>query len=87
MERDIGRLTDHYIICGAGRDGRSVARVLAAKPVPFVVIEQSGPEHSTHFVVEARVEGYEAVRGEAGAKRDAQRAAASAFLAAHARDE
>jgi len=42
MERDIGRLKDHYIICGAGRVGRSVARVLAAKPVPFVVIEQSG---------------------------------------------
>jgi voltage-gated potassium channel len=42
MERDIGRLKDHYIICGAGRVGRSVAHVLAAKPVPFVVIEQSG---------------------------------------------
>ena len=42
MERDISRLDDHYIICGAGRVGRSVARVLADKPVPFVVIEQSG---------------------------------------------
>ena len=42
MERDISRLNDHYIICGAGRVGRSVARVLSAKPVPFVVIEQSG---------------------------------------------
>ena len=29
MERDIGRLRDHYIICGAGRVGRSVARELA----------------------------------------------------------
>src|SRR5258708_353702 len=26
MERDISRLSDHYILCGAGRVGRSVAR-------------------------------------------------------------
>ncbi len=39
MERDISRLGDHYIICGAGRVGRSVARELARRPVPFVVIE------------------------------------------------
>lgn len=41
MERDIGRLSDHYIICGAGRVGRSAARELARRPVPFVIIEQS----------------------------------------------
>ena len=41
MERDIGRLSGHYIICGAGRVGRSAARELARKPVPFVMIEQS----------------------------------------------
>src|ERR1017187_2796306 len=41
MERDIGRLDEHYIICGMGRVGRSVARELAAKPAPFVVIENS----------------------------------------------
>jgi len=41
MERDIGRLTDHYIICGAGRVGRSAARELARRPVPFVIIEQN----------------------------------------------
>ena len=39
MERDINRLSGHYIICGAGRVGRSAARELARKPVPFVVIE------------------------------------------------
>jgi voltage-gated potassium channel len=39
MEREISRLTGHYIICGAGRVGRSVARELARKPAPFVVIE------------------------------------------------
>jgi voltage-gated potassium channel len=41
MEREIGRLTDHYIICGAGRVGRSAARELARRPVPFVIIEHN----------------------------------------------
>ena len=41
MEREIGRLSDHYIICGAGRVGRSAARELTRKPVPFVIIEQN----------------------------------------------
>jgi voltage-gated potassium channel len=41
MQRDIGRLSDHYIICGSGRVGRSAARELARRPVPFVIIEQS----------------------------------------------
>jgi voltage-gated potassium channel len=39
MEREIGRLDGHYIICGLGRVGRSVARELARKPVPFVIVE------------------------------------------------
>ncbi len=41
MEREIGRLTDHYILCGAGRVGRSVAREMARRPAPFVIIENS----------------------------------------------
>jgi voltage-gated potassium channel len=41
MERDIGRLAGHYIICGAGRVGRSAARELARRPVPFVIIENT----------------------------------------------
>ena len=41
MERDIDRLKDHYIICGAGRVGRSAARELARKPAPFVILEQN----------------------------------------------
>src|SRR5579872_5035529 len=41
MEREIGRLDDHYIICGMGRVGRSVARELARKPVPFVIVENA----------------------------------------------
>ena len=39
MEREISRLSNHYIICGAGRVGRSVARELARKPASFVIIE------------------------------------------------
>jgi voltage-gated potassium channel len=41
MERDIGRLTGHYIICGAGRVGRSAARELARRPAQFVIIENN----------------------------------------------
>jgi voltage-gated potassium channel len=41
MEREIGRLSDHYILCGAGRVGRSVARELSRRPAPFVIIENS----------------------------------------------
>ncbi len=44
MEREIGRLDGHFIICGMGRVGRSVARELARKPVPFVFIENSEPK-------------------------------------------
>jgi voltage-gated potassium channel len=40
MEREISRLSDHYIICGAGRVGRSAARELANKRVPFVIVDQ-----------------------------------------------
>jgi voltage-gated potassium channel len=39
MERDIASLKGHYIICGAGRVGNSVARELAHKPCPFVIVE------------------------------------------------
>ncbi len=41
MEREIGRLEGHFIICGMGRVGRSVARELARKPVPLVFIDNS----------------------------------------------
>src|SRR5579872_155603 len=40
MERQISRLSKHYIICGAGRVGRSAARELANKPSSFLIIEQ-----------------------------------------------
>jgi voltage-gated potassium channel len=41
MEREIARLTDHFIICGMGRVGRSVARELARKPASFIIIENA----------------------------------------------
>ena len=41
MERDIARLKDHFIICGMGRVGRSVARELARKPASFIIIENA----------------------------------------------
>jgi len=41
MQREVASLKDHYIICGAGRVGNSVARELSRKPRPFVVIETS----------------------------------------------
>jgi voltage-gated potassium channel len=39
MERELERISDHYIICGAGRVGRSTGRELARNKVPFLVIE------------------------------------------------
>ena len=41
MEREIGRLKGHYIICGAGRVGRAVARQLESKPAPFIILENN----------------------------------------------
>jgi voltage-gated potassium channel len=39
MDREISRLSDHYILCGAGRVGRSAARELARKPLPFLIVD------------------------------------------------
>src|SRR5689334_14069465 len=39
MEREVANLKNHFIICGAGRVGRSVAAELARKPCPFVIVE------------------------------------------------
>jgi voltage-gated potassium channel len=41
MEREIGRLKGHYIICGAGRVGRAVARQLESKPAQFIILENN----------------------------------------------
>ncbi len=39
MEREVAGLKNHYIICGAGRVGHSVAHELARKPCRFVIVE------------------------------------------------
>ena len=40
MERDLAKLRDHYIICGAGRVGRTVAQEFHDRGVPCVIIEK-----------------------------------------------
>ncbi len=40
MQRQIAGVHDHFIVCGYGRMGRIVAKELAAKPVPFVVVDK-----------------------------------------------
>ncbi|MGC2211237.1 MAG: potassium channel protein [Candidatus Korobacteraceae bacterium] len=41
MERDIERLQNHYIICGAGRVGRAVARQLESDSAQFIILESN----------------------------------------------
>jgi len=40
MEKNVGRLRDHYIICGYGRMGTLIAAELKRHDVPFVVLEK-----------------------------------------------
>ncbi len=40
MEKEIQQLRNHFIICGAGRVGRRVAKEFRNRPVDFVVIEK-----------------------------------------------
>ena len=70
---------------GVLQDAKTALQEWAAakkKHLRYVEIGQSGPEHAPHFIIEAHVEGFEPVRGEGSSKRDAQRAAAEAFLKA-----
>jgi voltage-gated potassium channel len=39
LEKQIGDLRDHYIVCGFGRIGSLICREFAAKPIPFVIVE------------------------------------------------
>jgi voltage-gated potassium channel len=41
LDRKIGRLSRHYIVCGYGRIGRMLCHTLRQKPVNMVVIEKS----------------------------------------------
>ena len=40
MESRIGKLRDHYIICGFGRIGHLICREFKSRPMPFVVVEK-----------------------------------------------
>jgi voltage-gated potassium channel len=41
MQKRIGQLTDHYIVCGLGRIGSAVCERLAAEGVAFVAVDPS----------------------------------------------
>jgi voltage-gated potassium channel len=41
LEKKIAELKNHYIICGFGRIGSTIAKELAAENIPFIVIEQA----------------------------------------------
>lgn len=47
----------------------------------YAVVSADGPSHAPHFVIEVRVDGQAAARGEAGTKKQAERLAAEAMLA------
>jgi ribonuclease-3 len=46
----------------------------------YVVVSSSGPSHAPHFVVEARIQGYESVQGEGSSKQLAEKDAAQKML-------
>ena len=60
MQRELAKLNNHYIICGAGRVGRTVAREFRSHGVPFVFIETN--EQSAQW---AQNEGMAVVVGSA----------------------
>ena len=60
LQKQISNLKGHYIICGYGRIGRRISREFAAKPLPFIVVEQQ-PERCRRL----EAEGYLYVEGDA----------------------
>lgn len=40
MSKDVNRLEDHFIVCGAGRMGRTIARYLSQRQRPFVIVDR-----------------------------------------------
>ena len=41
LDKQINQLKDHYIVCGYGRMGRGLGRILSQKKLNFVVIEEN----------------------------------------------
>ena len=44
MNRQISRLRDHYIVCGFGRIGKEICKILQEHQRPFVIIEKDVEE-------------------------------------------
>ncbi len=59
--RDIETITGHAIICGYGRIGQTLARQLAAKKFPFLIVDNNADR-----VALAHTHGYQALVGDAG---------------------
>lgn len=60
LQNKIGKLKDHYIVCGFGRMGRALCERLRDKKVAFVVIE-----HNPERAQEAGELGYLHIQGDA----------------------
>jgi voltage-gated potassium channel len=60
MREKIAKLSGHHVVCGFGRTGQEVARVLHQYAMPFVVVEDNAPR-----VVQAEALGYLAMQGDA----------------------
>ncbi len=66
------------------RDAKSALQEWAqARKLPtpkYVMVERSGPDHAPDFIFSVEVEGKQSVSGQGSAKRNAEQAAATAFL-------
>jgi len=60
VEKKIESMRDHYIICGYGRIGSLICKEFAAKPVPFVVVE-----NKPDVILKLEEEHYPYLRGNA----------------------
>jgi voltage-gated potassium channel len=60
VEKQIESMRDHYIICGYGRIGSLICKEFAAKPLPFVVVE-----NKQDVIEKLEDEGYPHIRGNA----------------------
>ena len=60
VEKQIGSMLDHYIVCGFGRIGALICKEFSAKPIPFVVVESK-----TEVIEKLEQEGYPFLRGNA----------------------
>jgi voltage-gated potassium channel len=60
MKKDVARLRNHYIVCGFGRIGKVICKILEDNNRPFVVIEKS-----PHRIPAITEHGYYVLEGEA----------------------